>query len=74
MEEKIKGRLEKWKWLKAHMSYRGRTLVINNMVASALWRRLACMEPPEGLLQRVQGFLVDFFGEKCTGSLKVSYF
>ena len=47
--EKIQGRLNKWKWLKPQLSYRGRTLINNNLVASALWHRLACIEPPKGL-------------------------
>ena len=32
----IQGRLNKWKWLKPQLSYRGRTLIINNLVASAI--------------------------------------
>lgn len=47
--EKIKGRLDKWKWLIPKMSYRGLTLVVNNLVASSLWHRLACMDPPKQL-------------------------
>lgn len=64
MIEMMKGRLKKWKWLLAQMSFRGRTLVINNLVASALWHRLACMEPPAGLLSKLQAVLVDFFWDR----------
>ncbi|KAK3562976.1 hypothetical protein QTP86_013064 [Hemibagrus guttatus] len=32
------------------MSYRGRTLVINNLAASSLWHKLACVDPPPNLL------------------------
>lgn len=44
--EKVQGRLEKWRWLLPKLSYRGRTLIINNLVASALWHQLACVDPP----------------------------
>ncbi|TWW77687.1 hypothetical protein D4764_12G0010770 [Takifugu flavidus] len=43
------------------MSFRGRVLVINNLVASLLWHRLACLEPPPGLLSQIQAKLVNFF-------------
>lgn len=46
------------------MSYRGRILIINNLVASSLWHRLACLDPPLNLLVEIQKVLVDFFGEK----------
>lgn len=58
--EKVEGRLAKWKWLLPHMSYRGRVLIINNLVASSLWHRLKCMEPPSGLLKKVQSMVVNF--------------
>lgn len=62
--EMVEGRLRKWKWLLPQMSYRGRTLVINNLVASALWHRLACVDPPSGLLAKVQSVLVEFFWDR----------
>lgn len=62
--EKVKGRLTKWRWLLPKMSYRGRVLVINNLVSSALWHRLACVDPPAPLLSQVQRVLVDFFWDK----------
>ncbi|KAK3570174.1 hypothetical protein QTP86_014993 [Hemibagrus guttatus] len=43
------------------MSYRGRTLVINNLDASSLWHKLACVDPPPNLLANIQAQLVDFF-------------
>ena len=61
--EKVKGRLEKWKWLLPRMSYRGRTLIINNLVASCFWHRLACVDPPPDLLCKIQSLLVNFFGD-----------
>jgi len=62
--EKIKGRLEKWKWLLPQISYRGRILIINNLVASSLWHKLACVDPPNGLLVNIQRELVNFFWDK----------
>ncbi|KAK3542537.1 hypothetical protein QTP86_028678, partial [Hemibagrus guttatus] len=59
--EHVKGRLTRRKWLVPKMSYRGRTLVINNLTASSLWHKLACVDPPPNLLANIQGQLVDFF-------------
>lgn len=56
--KKIKGRLQKWKWLLPQLSYRGRTLIINNLVGSSLWHKLACVDP---LLPKLQGEMVNFF-------------
>ena len=47
-----------------HMSYRGRVLIINYLVASALWHRLKCLEPHAGLLQKVQTVIFYFFWDK----------
>ena len=58
------GKLKKWKWLLPQMSYR--VLVLNNLVASMLWHRLACMDPPSGLLVQLQTKIV-FFGMVCIG-------
>ncbi|KAI4890366.1 hypothetical protein NFI96_008163, partial [Prochilodus magdalenae] len=57
----ITRRLACWKWLLPQMSYRGRVLIINNLVASTLWHRLAVLNAPAGLLADVQRKLVDFF-------------
>ncbi|KAK3528245.1 hypothetical protein QTP86_027962, partial [Hemibagrus guttatus] len=59
--EHVKGRLSKWKWLVPRMSYRGRTLVINNLAALFLWHKLVCVDPPPNLLASIQALLVDFF-------------
>lgn len=64
VKEKVKSRLEKWKWLLPQLSYRGRALIINNLVASALWHKLACVEPPNGLLSSIQKDMVNFFWDK----------
>ena len=62
--EKVEGKPAKWRWLPPHMSYRGRVLSINNLVASTLWHRLKCLEPPAGLLQKVQTVILNFFWDK----------
>uniref|UniRef100_A0A3B1KAN1 Reverse transcriptase domain-containing protein n=1 Tax=Astyanax mexicanus TaxID=7994 RepID=A0A3B1KAN1_ASTMX len=54
-------RLSRWKWLLPQMSYRGRVLIINNLIASTLWHRLAVLNAPAGLLAEIQRRLVDFF-------------
>ncbi|KAK3510999.1 hypothetical protein QTP70_027845 [Hemibagrus guttatus] len=59
--EHVKGRLSRWKRLVPKMSYRGRTLVINNLAASSLWHKLACVDLPPNLLANIQAQLVDFF-------------
>ncbi|KAK3570288.1 hypothetical protein QTP86_017197 [Hemibagrus guttatus] len=59
--EHMKGRLSRWKRLVLKRSYRGRTLVINNLAASSLWHKLACVDPPPNLLANIQAQLVDFF-------------
>ncbi len=43
MADKVTGRLKKWKWLLPQLSFKGRTLIINNLAASSLWHRLACV-------------------------------
>ncbi len=44
--DQVKGRLDKWKWRIPRMSYKGRILIVNNLVASSLWHRLVCSDPP----------------------------
>ena len=63
--EKVEGRVAKWMWL---LSHRRRVLVINKLIASTLWHRLKCMEPPAGLLQKVQSIMVIFMGQLALGS------
>lgn len=36
-------------------------LIINNLIASALWHRLACLEPRPGLLRKLQSLMIKFF-------------
>ncbi|KAI4903179.1 hypothetical protein NFI96_002750, partial [Prochilodus magdalenae] len=62
--EKMEGRLARWKWIRPQMSLRGRVLVINNLAASVLWHRLSCVDPPVGLLARLQAIMVDFFWDR----------
>ncbi|KAI4890841.1 hypothetical protein NFI96_019969 [Prochilodus magdalenae] len=49
--EKVCAKLSKWTWVLPQLSYRGRLLVANNLVASMLWHRLAVLEPPVSLIQ-----------------------
>ena len=59
--ERVKRRLSRWRRALPHLSYKGRVLVINNLVASSLWHRFVCLQPPEDLLKEVQRQLSDFF-------------
>lgn len=55
---KLQAKLAKWKWLLPQLSYRGRVLVANNLVASSLWHRLQVLTPPPGLMKQLQRLLV----------------
>lgn len=59
--EKVCARLSRWKWLLPQMSYRGRVLVANNLVASTLWHKMNIVPPPMALVEDVQRIMVDFF-------------
>lgn len=59
--DKVRAKLLSWKWLLPQLSYRGRVLVINNLVAASLWHRLQVLVPPTGFLEEIQKLLVDFF-------------
>lgn len=59
--EKVCTRLSHWNWLLPKLSYRGRVLIVNNLVASTLWHRFNVLQPPAGLVQEVQRKLVNFF-------------
>lgn len=59
--EKVSARLSHWHWLLPQLSYRGRVLVCNNLVASSLWHKMTVLEPPEELVESVQKRLVNFF-------------
>jgi len=65
--ERVQKRLRRWKRAQPHLSYRGRVLVINNLVASFLWHRVICLQPLEDLLNGVQKQLLDFFWGGLTG-------
>lgn len=58
---KVCARLSKWRWLLPRLSYRGRVLVVNNLVASTLWHRLKVLSPPRSLVDDIQKQLIDFF-------------
>lgn len=55
--DKVDSKLARWRWLHSQMSFRGRVLVLNNLVASLLWHRLSCLDPPSGLISQIQVFL-----------------
>ncbi|KAI4877209.1 hypothetical protein NFI96_028665 [Prochilodus magdalenae] len=59
--EKVRARLSKWSWLLPQLSYRGRVLIANNLIASALWHKFTVLNPPRGLIKDIQKALVDFF-------------
>ncbi len=58
--EKVSARLSRWTWILPQLSYRGRALVVNNLIASMLWHRFTVVEPPDSL-REVQRKLVNFF-------------
>ena len=59
--DKVEAKLSKWKWLLPQLSYRGRALIVNNLVASSLWHKLIVLAPPPGLVKELQRCLVNFF-------------
>ncbi|KAK0147956.1 Transposon TX1 uncharacterized protein [Merluccius polli] len=62
--QKVDNKLAKWRWLHPQISFRGRVLILNNLVASMLWHRLACLDPPTGLIVQIQVKIVNFFWDK----------
>ncbi|KAK3516108.1 hypothetical protein QTP70_005386 [Hemibagrus guttatus] len=59
---KVCAKLSQWTWVKlSQLSYRGRVLVTNNLIASFLWHRFTVLEPPEPLIKEVQKRIVNFF-------------
>lgn len=62
--ERMVGRLAKWKWIHSQLSFRGRVLIVNNLVSSILWHKLFCVDPPVGLLSQLQRIFVDFFWDR----------
>lgn len=53
--EKMKGQLEKRKWLLPKMLFRGRTLIAN-LVSSSLLHIMMCIDPPLPYLVRFEEF------------------
>uniref|UniRef100_A0A8C4QFJ7 Reverse transcriptase domain-containing protein n=1 Tax=Eptatretus burgeri TaxID=7764 RepID=A0A8C4QFJ7_EPTBU len=58
MVDDVTKRLQKWKHFLPQMSFRGRTLIVNTSVASVLWHRFICLQPPDTLLKDIQRILV----------------
>ncbi|KAJ3610843.1 hypothetical protein NHX12_022933 [Muraenolepis orangiensis] len=50
-----------WETEGLKMSYRGRVLVTNTLVASTLWHRLMALTPPRNLMEDIQREIVDIF-------------
>ena len=59
--EQIESRLKTWKGLLRSLSYRGRSLVINNLIAAKLWHKMIALQPPKGKVLAIQRALVNFF-------------
>lgn len=59
--EKMCVRLSNWKWILPRLSYRGRVLIVNNLIASSLWHKMAVVDPPVNLVKDIQRQLVNFF-------------
>lgn len=57
-------KLSKLKWLLPQLSYRGRVLIANNLIASTLWHKLMVLDPPRNIIEGIQKTLVKFF---CSG-------
>ena len=61
MVDDVTKRLQKWKRFLPQMSFRGRILIVNTSVASVLWHRFICRQPPDSLLKDIQRILVHLF-------------
>lgn len=63
--KKVKSRLSRRDRLVPKVSYRGQSLVIDNLAALFLWFKLACMYPPPKLLglMDIQALFVVFIGD-----------
>lgn len=59
-------RLARW-WLLSQVSYRGRVLIINNLLASFLWHKLAVLNPPLVCSQICTASWWIFSGRAITG-------
>lgn len=58
--ERVCAPLSRWKSLLPQLSYRGRAVVANNLLASTPWHKLGVLQPPAGLIQYIQRRLVTF--------------
>ena len=63
----LKNTLNAWAPIAKALSYRGRTLVINQICAPQLWHRLACISPLLSCSWRSGGFLRLSFGKVTIG-------
>ncbi len=63
--DKVVLRIQKWRWILPHLSFRGRCLVINNLAASMLWHKFTVLDPPKELLIGVQKAFVNFLWDGC---------
>lgn len=61
MLEKVSEKLSRWKWVLPKLSYRGRVLVINNLIASMFWHKMTVLNPPNDIVSGIQRMLIDFF-------------
>ena len=59
--DEIKAKLLKWKPFVSNLSYRGRTLVINQLCASKLWHKFAVLTPPRLVITELQSLFNVFF-------------
>ncbi len=60
-------KLSKWKWLLPQLSYRGRVLIANNLIASTLWHKLMVLDPPRNIIDEIKSLWLSFFGRDNTG-------
>lgn len=49
--EGVLAKLSKWKWLLPQLSYWGRVLIANNLIASTLWHKLMVLDPPRNIIE-----------------------
>ena len=61
MLESTKNTLKKWIPIAKALSYRGRTLVINQLCAPRLWHIFQCINPPDRLLEELRKIYFQFF-------------
>lgn len=74
--DKVRGKLSEWTWVLPKLSYGGRVLIANNLIATMLWHKFIVIDPPTSLVGEVQWKLVDFFwtGEHWTNVLVLYLF